>query len=209
VTVKNLNITKFCTGIAVKRGVDCTITGCLIDDNGRADGGPTHGIHVVGSDHCDITKNEISNQKGVANMGDCGCGGNGISFFGGDSPAIRGDYLNVTCNYIHDIAKCGLHSKKKCEYSIIEYNRVENCKAGIMPECKQSNYATIRYNNISNMSAYGFYTRGKGNTIQYNTITGTTQYYGIRIVTDPIENFGFDNVISNNSVCGSTVTDIF
>ena len=208
VTVKDLKVTKFCTGIALKRGVDCTITGCLIDDNGRSDQGPTHGIHVVGSDHCDITKNEISNQKGVADMGDCGSGGNGISFFGGGSPAIRGDYLNVTCNYIHDIAKCGLHSKKKCEYSIIENNRVENCKAGIMPECKQSNWATIRYNNISGMSAYGFYTRGSNNTIQYNTITGTQQVYGIRIISDTVEGFGKDNEISNNSVCGSTTTDI-
>jgi hypothetical protein len=42
VAVKDLKVTKFCTGIVLKRSVDCIITGCLIDDHDRSDQAPTH-----------------------------------------------------------------------------------------------------------------------------------------------------------------------
>ena len=205
VTVKNLEITNFCTGIAVlKKGSDHLITNCTIHDNGKSTN-ITHGIHLVGVNNCTITKNEIYNQDGTADMGDCGAGGNGISMFGGGSPAIRGNYNNITYNYLHDNAKCGLHAKMKCMYNTISHNEViNNTGAGIWLECKKSNYNIIEWNNASEKACYGIAIGGSNNTIRYNTVTNN-KYYGINMGRS---GGSYNNTLYENKVCGNEDADI-
>lgn len=217
--IKDIEIEGFCTGVGIEGAYTYTgddynteVTGCEIHDNGDASS-ITHGVHLTGANNCTITKNEIYNQDGTADMGACGAGGNGISMHG--VVDAGGDYNTITCNYLHDNAKCGLHAKFKCMYNTISYNNVtENAGAGIMPECKKSDWNTFEYNYIKDNGAYyGFYTRGSNNVIRYNTIINTKgtngHYYGIYIGTAgaPSPNGQF-NDIANNSVCGSQAEDI-
>ena len=217
--IKDLEIVEFCTGVGIEGAYTYTgddynteVTGCVIHDNGNANS-ITHGVHLTGANKCTITKNEIYNQDGTADMGACGAGGNGISMHG--VVDAGGDYNTITCNHLHDNAKCGFHMKFKCMYNTISHNNVTgNAGAGIMPECKKSDWNTIEYNYIKdNGPYYGFYTRGSNNVIRYNTIINTKgangHYYGIYIGTAgmPSPNGRF-NDIANNSVCGSQAEDI-
>lgn len=146
-------------------------------------------------------------------MGSCGAGGNGISMHG--VVDAGGNYNTITCNYLHDNAKCGLHMKFKCMHNTISNNKVTgNAGAGIMPECKKSDWNTFEYNYIAdNGPYYGFYTRGNNNVIRYNTIINTKgvngHYYGIYIGTAGMPSpYGRYNNLANNSVCGSQAEDI-
>ena len=218
VVVKNVEIKDFCTGIAMgKSTVDVdhmTVTDCVIHDCGDSVS-ITHGIHLSGANHCTIKKNEIYNIDGTADMGDCGSGGNGICMFGGDATG-KGDWNNITCNHLHNNAKCGLHSKKKCMHNIISYNNASgNAGAGIMPECKKTDWNTFQYNTMSNNGFGGFYTCGNNNTISYNTLThngyslpdwgmGLEINAGYKMGTP----YGTNNDVTNNTVCDSSGDDI-
>ena len=217
--IEDIEIVGFCTGIGIEGTYTYTgdeynteVTGCEIHDNGDASS-ITHGVHLTGANNCTITKNEIYNQDGTADMGSCGDGGNGISMHG--VVAAGGNYNTITCNYLHDNAKCGLHMKFKCMHNTISYNNVTgNAGAGIMPECKKSDWNTFEYNYIKdNGPYYGFYTRGNNNVIRYNTIINTKgangHYYGIYIGTAGAPTpYGRYNNIANNTVCGSQAEDI-
>jgi parallel beta-helix repeat protein len=209
VTVKNLEIKEFCTGIAMYYGANHNIISCVIHDNGKSEdsGGYimiTHGIHLVGVNNCTITGNEIYNQSGSADMGDCGAGGNGISMFGGGWPAILGDYNNITYNHLHGNAKCGLHAKMKCMYNNINHNEAINNKVGIWLECKQSNYNAIEYNSASENVYYGICIGGRNNTIRYNTASNN-EWYGISMARS---DGSHNNELYENTVCGNGNADI-
>ena len=215
VVIKNLEIENFCTGVVMGVSVEnMTVEECEIHDCGASDS-VTHGIHIAGAYNCTIKGNEIYNQKGTADD-TCGAGGNGISLHGVTADEnYGGDWNTIIYNNLHNNAKCGLHAKFQCMHNTISHNLVtENAKSGIMPECKMSNYFTIEYNTITdNGPYYGFYTRGHDNVIRHNTITNTKgtdgHYNGIYISTKGAPGpFGENNIVSNNTVCGSQVEDI-
>ena len=217
VVVEDLEIENFCTGVTMGHSTtdveNMTVTGCKIHDCGDSSS-ITHGIHLSGAHHSTITKNEVYNIAGTADMGSCGSGGNGICMFGGDA-AGKGDWNDITCNHLHDNAKCGLHAKKKCMHNIISYNNASgNAGAGIMPECKKTDWNTFQYNTMSNNGFGGFYTCGNNNTISYNTLIHNGHAmpggYGLEInaglkMGSP---YGTNNDVINNTVCDSSGNDI-
>lgn len=220
IVVKDLEIEKFCTGVVIGTGTtaveNMTVTKCIIHDCGESTS-VTHGIHLVASNNCTISQNEIYNQNGSADMGDCGSGGNGITMYGGAAAGNYGNHNTITCNYLHDNAKCGLHAKKCCMYNTISYNNASsNHGAGIMPECKKSDWNTIEYNTMLGNDYHGFYTCGNHNTIRYNTIKDSGygdpwgSSNGIKIgagVKPPP--YGQYNDVYNNSACGTDGTDVW
>lgn len=219
VVVKNLEIENFCTGVVIGTGTtaveNMTVTKCLIHGCGESNS-ITHGIHLVASNNCTICQNEIYNQDGSADMGDCGTGGNGICMYGGSASGNYGNYNTITCNYLHDNAKCGLHAKKCCMHNTISYNNASsNHGAGIMPECKKSDWNTIEYNTMLGNGYHGFYTCGNHNSIRYNTIKDNGYgspwgANGIKIgagVKPPA--YGQYNDVLNNSVSGTNGTDVW
>jgi len=212
VVIKNLEIENFCTGIALGDSTHIsvdnnTVTGCYIHHNGNDTecvvGGDviTHGIHMVATNNCNITKNEITYNDGTGDQ--CGGGGNGIFMFG--KTTARGNYNNFTCNNLSYNAKSGFFMKKMCMYCIISYNKAtNNGEGGIVPMCKKSLYNEIKYNNMSNNVQVGYRSQGGDNDLMFNTImnNGPT---GIDIIS--CTDCGKNTVITNNTVCGHT-TDI-
>ena len=211
VIIQNLEITNFCTGIVLGDGsfaydVDNnTVTECHI----HACGDPsttTHGIHVVWANNCNMTKNEITDIQGTGIPGGCSGGGNGI-FMYGSVDAGRGWYNTITCNYLHNNEKSGFFMKHQCMHCIISYNNAtENTEGGIMPNCKQSNFNAIEYNNMSGNSIWGMYCNGNANTIRYNTAHNNGNI-GIELGGLAGAGNGGNNLLVNNSLCGNP-TDI-
>ena len=227
VTVKNLEIENFCSGIALKakssKPGKHTVTGCKIHDNGNDTAVIiTHGIHMVYTNWCNITKNDIYNNTG----GGCGCdsGGNGIFLFG-DRASATGYYNNITCNNLSYNNKSGFFTKHQCRYTTISHNNViGNGVGGITLRCMATADSIIEYNNVSNNYGTGIYIRGHRNIVRYNTVInnkngswaatgcspGDPAYavghngVGIRVQSDA----GAGNQIYNNTVCDNDARDI-
>jgi len=211
VVVKNLEIENFCTGVVIGTGgvtVEyMNVTDCKIHDCGKY--ASTHGIHLVGANYCNMSKNEIYNIDGEG-IGGCGNGGNGIFMHGDQAGLIHGDYNTITCNYVHNTNKSGIFAKYHCRYCDVSYNNAsDNPEGGIVPMCKKSNDWTIEYNNMSNNGRFGLKTQGCSNTLRYNTILNNT-WYGIWIVTEdsPAPSYGTGNDVFNNTLCGNPTRDI-
>jgi parallel beta-helix repeat protein len=203
-TIKDLEIIGFCTGIVLgsQEVTGNTITGCNIHHNGKAEM-VTHGIHGVGLIGNTITKCEIHHITGGP-IDDCGGGGNGIFFYGGTTLSW-GNYNNVTCNYLHDNNKSGFFMKMKCMHNIISSNTATgNDEGGITLMCMKSNYNTIEDNDVSENLYTGIYIGGKNNTIRYNTVLNN-RYYGINMGRS---DGSYNNEIYGNVVCGNENIDI-
>ena len=226
VVLKNLTIEGFCTGIALKNVKNVTVIGCKMYDNGKGTHevgaeAITHGIHMVGTQYCNITGNEIYNNNGTG----CGCGsgGNGIFMYGGSVPEL-GDYNNITGNKLYDNRKAGFFMKMKCMHNNISYNTATgNGVGGIILRCCMSDFNLIEHNNASANYGTGIFLRGTNNTVRYNTVNnnmngseyvsycsiGDPAYYvarygvGILVASDS----GTATAISNN-VCGNDAFDI-
>jgi hypothetical protein len=202
VVVKDLEIEYFCTGIAIGDGSfatdidNMTVTGCYIHDCGESTK-LDHGIHMVYTNNCNITKNEISYIEGTGDG--CSGGGNGIFLYGVDEGgATRGHWNNFTCNYLHHTNKSGWFSKHMCKYNTISYNNAtHNNQSGIMPKCEKTNYNEFEYNNMSYNGLNGFYLGGDNNIIRYNTmINNGAEGLGLKGTAD-------SNTITNNTACGN------
>ncbi|MEA1925528.1 MAG: right-handed parallel beta-helix repeat-containing protein [Candidatus Altiarchaeota archaeon] len=210
VMIKNLEIENFCTGIALGsaaksgKSVDYnTVTGCKIHDNGIGTGSSmiTHGIHLVATNHCTITKNEIYSNQGTGDG--CGDGGNGIFMHG--LIGERGDYNTITRNKLYDNKKSGFFMKYKCMYYPISDNiATGNGEGGITLMCKKSNYNTIEGNDASGNDYWGIYIGGMNNTIRYNTVLNN-KHYGINMGRSRESN---NNELYENEVCGNEGMDI-
>ena len=212
VVVKNLEIENFCTGVVIGTGSVTVeymnVTDCKIHDCGKY--ASTHGIHLVGANYCNMSKNEIYNIDGQGIPAGCGGGGNGIFMHGGQAGLIHGDYNTVTCNYVHNTNKSGIFSKYQCRYCDVSYNNAsDNPEGGIVPMCKKSNDWTIEYNNMSNNGRFGLKMQASDNTLRYNTILNNG-WYGIWIVTEdsPMPSHGTNNDVLNNTLCGNSFGDI-
>jgi parallel beta-helix repeat protein len=178
----------------------------MIHDNGKGTGTTgaslTHGIHIVGTNHCTITKNDIYNNNGWKS-GACDDGGNGIFMYG--VSLDRGNYNNITFNHFHDNTNNGYLMKMKCMHNTISNNYVtENTESGIVLRCMMSNYNTIEDNNASSNGEDGIFIGGKNNTIRYNT-ANDNGYMGINMARS---DGSYNNELYENTACGNENTDI-
>ena len=209
VVIKNLEIKNFCTGIAfgdiIHTSVDNnTVIGCKMHDCGKSGMTITHGIHMVGTNNCSITKNEIHNIDGSGVEGGCSGGGNGIFMYG--VSAVRGNYNDITYNNLSYNKKSGFFMKMKCMHNIISNNiatRNEE-EGGIVLMCMKSNYNIIEGNNASENTWDGIFVGGRNNTIRYNTVINNG-YYGIDMGRS---DGSYNNELCGNTVCGNEDSDI-
>jgi parallel beta-helix repeat protein len=208
VVIKDLEIENFCTGITLgcvmfAENVDNnTVTGCKIHDNGFSTGDSiTHGIHMVATNNCTITKNLIYNNNGTGEG--CGDGGNGIFMHG--HLDLRGDYNNITCNNFYDNRKSGFFMKYKCMHCNISNNTATgNGEGGITLMCKKSNFNLIEHNNVSWNDWDGIFIGGRNNTIR-NNIANNNGFAGIKMGRS---DGSYNNELYGNTVCGNEVADI-
>ena len=226
VVIKNLVIEGFCTGIGLKNAQQITVTDCDISNNGRgfyqSNTASTHGIHMVSTQYCDITKNEIHGNKGTI----CGCGdgGNGIFMFGGDTFDWQGNDNNITYNHLYDNAKAGFHTKKVCQNNIISHNDITgNGAGGIVLRCMATDNTIVEHNYVADNFGAGIYFRAAGNTIRYNTVINNkdgSQWATVCKVSDPVNAVCDEGVgievqdgavnaqIYDNTVCDNDARDI-
>ena len=206
VTIKNLEIENFYTGIALGKcslGIDnIIVTDCKIHDCGNFDS-ITHGIHMIGVNNCTISKNDIYNINGTGPDSGCGGGGNGIFMYGVSRD--HGNYNNIIHNNFTNNVKSGFFMKMMCMYNNIGYNKMTgNGQGGVVMMCKESNYNIIEGNNASENAWYGIFTGGNNNTIRYNTMTNNG-YHGIELGRS---DGSYNNKLYNNVICGNNDTDI-
>jgi len=197
VVIKNLEIERFCTGIAIKgtTGTEIrnnTVDNCEIHDNGFNTGDmATHGIHAcdVDGDETEpgltITNNDIYNNEGTGSG--CQAGGNGVFIqAGGQDP--KHEYCVISGNKLYDNAKAGFWTRMRLSKSDITFNNAwgnghgtgvtDNVRGGIVLRCKGSNDNFVAHNEVSNNVGdgvgYGIYVGGNDNTIINNTANANT-----------------------------------
>jgi parallel beta-helix repeat protein len=214
VMIKNIEITGFCTGIALHGTAQDNASGNIIDnceihDNGKEEGNSlTQGIHITYVWDSEIVNNEIYNQHGTGSA--CGDGGNGIFIYAG------GDNL-IDNNNIHDNAKAGILTKMKPDNMTISQNQVtENSQGGIVLRCKLSSLFNISDNYIANNYGAGIYVGGPGNTLQNNVVTGNKAQLtprGDEAADNPngirVSREADDTILESNDVSGNDGADIF
>ena len=227
VTIKNLEVKNFCTGIlvrgatATKKVEDNTILRCNIHDNGdpTADMN-TFGIHwykhVYNStiDECEIHHNDGGATTGMA----CDSGGMGIRL------KVSCNHNDIIQNYVHDNQHSGIFTKGGCKFNYVAYNNITGnglsatsapC-GGITMRCKNTNNWTVEMNNITDNFGPGMYVGGSYNTIRYNTVmdckdvTGGDLPSGYAIEVGRSDGGGKSNELYNNTFCNNNagVVDI-
>lgn len=221
VVIKNLELTRFCTGIGLQGSgkdpvVGNTIDNCEIHGNGNADcstGTSTHGIHA-----CYISASTIQNNRIYENTGageGCGDGGAGIFLYAGNK-AYTGNI--ITKNDIYNNRKGGFFAKKSLNRAEITDNHVHgNGQGGIILRCRSSNYNTIEGNNASANFGDGIFIGSENNIIKDNVVMGNIA--GFRISPGDVVGDGDgiemgrgresnNNTLIANTVCGNAGTDI-
>ena len=208
VTIKNLEIENFYTGIGLGTWppvVDNnTVTGCKIHDCGKSTTDATYGIHLVGANYCNITKNEIYNIDGSGVEGGCSGGGNGIFMYGVSKD--RGNHNNITYNNLSCNIKSGFFMKMMCMHNIISNNTAtgNNEEGGVVLMCMKSNYNTIEGNTASENARYGIFIGGRNNTIRNNSVFNN----GLIGIYMGRSDGSYDNELYGNTVCGNSEYDI-
>jgi subtilase family serine protease len=232
VTIKNLEVKNFCTGILVRGAIvtkkveNNTIFRCNIHDNGDpAEDMNTFGIHLFKHvynstiDECEIHHNTGGASSAMA----CDSGGMGIRLKVGCS------HNDIIQNYIHDNVHSGIFTKGGCKFVRVAYNNITGnglsatgapC-GGITMRCKMTNNWIVEMNNVTDNFGPGMYVGGSYNTIRYNTVIGCKDVpggdlpsgYAIEVGRSDgggISNELYDNTFCNNnagvvdiSVCGS------
>lgn len=214
VIIKNIEITGFCTGVALhgtaaNNVTSNTIADSVIHDNGLETGiSLTQGIHMTYVWDSEILNNDIYNQRGVGSA--CGDGGNGIFMYSGGSNIVNG-------NNIHDNTKAGIFTKMKPEKVTISENEVaENSQGGIVLRCKLSSMFNISDNYVHDNIGTGIYVGGPGNTVEGNVVTGSKapliprgdeaadNANGIRVSRD-----AEDTTLSSNEVSENEAADLY
>ncbi|MEA1894932.1 MAG: CARDB domain-containing protein [Euryarchaeota archaeon] len=216
VTITDLEIVGFCTGIALKGVSGDPVKGNLIEncdiyDNGFDTGSEikTHGIHLCYVSKTTIRDNEIYRNKGTGSF--CDGGGNGIFIYAGGSR--YGDNV-ITENILHDNDKAGFWCKRGLQHTKITDNEVscngngpgvtDDLTGGIVLKCSSSNYNTIADNIVKKNYGDGIYIGSGENTISYNTVNDNTGN-GINMGRS---DGSYNNELQENTVCGNEVCDI-
>ena len=232
VTIKNLKVKNFCSGIFLSGLLDgtkvtnVTIDNCTIYDNGvNATEKKTHGIKMIR-----VHDSTIENCKIYNNTGGTGCtppcenGGSGIFLKIGNDNVI-------TNNEIYDNKKGGFFCKaspKRCELS---HNEVwGNHQGGLILRCKCTQNFTIEYNNVSYNYGTGIFIGGPCNTIRHNNVSNNmngaieglpdtgTNGCGVNFGRDDVGNCGYPpcgsmgsrlNTLINNTICDNEYLDIW
>jgi len=224
VVIKNLEIKNFCTGIAIRGsqtpGYEAThirVTDCNVHDNGKPDM-ITHGIHMVGTRYCDITRNTIHNNDGSV----CSCdgGGNGIFTMGG-STYSDGNDNTFTYNDLYENEKAGFFTKMQCKNNVISHNNITgNGVGGIVLRCACTDNTIVEHNYIADNYGTGIFFRATNNTIRYNTVINnrngsswTSCGYPTLSVCEHgtgirVQDTAVDAKIYNNTICGNDAWDI-
>jgi parallel beta-helix repeat protein len=214
VVIMNIEITGFCTGIALHGTAGDNVIGnkidsCEIHDNGSETGDSlTQGIHMTCVRDSEIVNNHIYNQKGTGTA--CGDGGNGIFIYSG------GDNV-IADNKIHGNTKAGIFTKMKPESVTVSGNDVtENAQGGIVLRCKLSSLFNITDNYVANNYGAGIYVGGPGNVLQNNVITGNKtppSPRGDEAADNPngirVSREADDTVLKSNDVSGNDAADLF
>ena len=224
VTIKNLEVKNFCTGIYFRGSLheyvdSCTICNCIIHDNGGfTDEKPgTYGIFwFYNVTNSEIEKCEVYNTTGAVKIPPCESGGMGIQLKKACS------HNTIIDNYIHDNLHSGLHTKAACKYNYVANNNiVGNSKidaggpsGGITLRCKKSNSWTIESNIILDNYGPGIFVGGNYNIIRDNTVEESKS----KTTGDIPEGRGISmgrgdaskhNRLFNNKVCNNEDKDIY
>lgn len=213
VTIKNLVVTNFCTGIGFDDYVtNNTVEHCDICDNGingdDNDGFINHGFHLIYAEYCNIHYNNISNNRG-SGWG-CGDGGNGIFIMSVGTHG--GGYNEITHNEIINNTKSGVFTKQRSQYNHIAHNNITGPRheeGGISLMCMGSSYNLVEWNNVSGNAGWGIELGGFWNNVNNNTIDDNG-WMGVSIDRCPMGADGsHNNTIFNNSICrnGFDATD--
>ena len=208
VTVKNLEIKGFCTGISAMgcSGYirDITIDNCIIHDNGFFYGDPAHpaqhGIHLSFLKNSTISNCTIYNTHGHGDY--CTAAGNGIYGYGGGPSA---NYLTIHNNTLYDNNQSGMFLKYMMRNCTISNNTAyENGwgsrheSAGINLRCIHTSYNIVEYNNCTGNDGAGFNIGGQHNIVRYNIANGST-WDGI--ILPRTDGGSRNNSIYNNTAC--------
>ena len=222
ITIRNLEITNFCTGIYSRYDEDVgdfvcenAIENCEIHHNGAASGGDTttQGIKWDGVFDSTIVNNSIHDNTGAGTA--CTSGGNGI-FINGVSG--YGAWNNIiTGNEIYNNAKAGFLTRMMCRDTTVSHNDVYgNGQAGIVLRCKKSETHTIEHNDVHENFGSGIFIGGPDSVIRHNTITnnkngsvytGVVGKYGMGINIGRNDG-SYDNEMISNTICGNEGVDI-
>ena len=213
VTIKDLTVEGFCSGIALRGSGSNpakgnTIDACVIRENGNPDDGTSHGIHLVRAEDSTVSGNEICDNTGTGEA--CGDGGNGIFTYLSTNNIIKE-------NMIHGNRKGGIFMKMKSKSNEVTGNTIhENGQGGIILRCANSNENTIAENAVLRNYGDGIYIGSNRNTIRDNTVEGNSA--GHRVGDTPVEDGdGIDmgrsdgsgeNELYGNDACGNEGVDI-
>ena len=208
VVIQNLEIMNFCTGIVLGDGAfsvdvdNVMVADCCIHNCGEFTK-TTHGIHMVGTNNCNIINNEIFDITGTGASSGCSGGGNGIFIYGVNMD--RGNHNTINGNELYDNIKSGFFMKMKCMHNTVSNNvATGNSQGGIVLRCAMSNYNTIDDNSASENSWHGIYIGGKDNIIRRNTVTNNTEC-GINMGRS---DGSYNNEVRENTACGNGGVDI-
>ena len=222
ITIKNVEIMNFCTGIYSRYNEEIgdfvcgnVIENCEIHNNGGTGDGDTttQGIKWIGVFYSTIANSSIHDNTGAGDA--CTSGGNGI-FINGVSG--YGAWNNtITENTIYNNTKGGFLTRMMCVNTTVSHNDVYgNGQGGIILRCKKTATHTIEHNNVHENYGSGIFIGGPDNIIRHNTITnnmnsslytGVVGKYGIGINLGRNDG-SYDNEIVSNTICGNEGVDI-
>jgi hypothetical protein len=206
VTIKDLEIKNFCTGIRLEEISDNLIDCCEIHHNGdsNATGSRDGGIWQEMVDNttisnCKIHHNE-SNPETFAPPG-----GHGIYL-------CIGDYNLWTDNEIYENNRSGIFTRCKPEHTTISYNYVHDNKfGGIRGQCVAVADHTLEYNYCVNNEGPGIFVGGPDNIIRYNICTENINGTPSGGLPDPAwaKGYGisFDRQATTGELYGNTCCD--
>ena len=226
VTLKNLKVKNFCSGIFLSglfdgtKVTNVTIDNCTIYNNGvNAAERKTHGIKMIRAYDSTIDNCEIYNNTGGSGCTPpCENGGNGIFLKIGNDNVI-------TNNELYDNKLGGFFCKAAPKRTEISNNHVwGNRMGGIILRCKKSMNSTIEYNNASYNYGTGIFVGGPYNTIRNNDVAhnmnGAVQGLPGTGTNGCGVNFGRNdaapmpcgsrwNTMSSNAICENEYLDIW
>jgi parallel beta-helix repeat protein len=222
ITIRNLEIVNFCTGIYSRYNEDNgdrvygnIIENCEIHHNGAASGGgtTTQGIKWKGVFDSVIANSSIHDNTGAGTA--CTSGGNGI-FINGISSC--GAWNNtITENMIYNNTKGGFLTRMMCVNTTVSRNDVYgNGQGGIILRCKKTATHTIEENNVHENRGSGIFIGGPDSVIRHNTITNNkngSAYTGVvgkygRGINIGRNDGSYDNEMISNTICGNEGVDI-
>jgi parallel beta-helix repeat protein len=201
VVIKNLTLSNFCNGIAIREARNNTIDDCKVHHNG-------YGITVVASNNITIDRCEVYNNTGTSS-------GHGINL-------LDSDYCNVRHSNVFHNHLSGIFASYTCDHLFIYNNSLENngCSGESAHLCAGINlhsgegglretYSIVEENNISNTTGPGIYVAQGYIAINNNTVRRSKNGKIIGVSGHGIHFHGAEHTfIYNNTFCDNEGADI-